>query len=118
MIVVVHVHTLRGKGARGAVGGWCGGDTAGAGRRSGRIPPPHESETASATNRSAVESPRLHLASAGVAGRAKTAIAPSRAGLPGNEAPRATSHGEIANNRWRPLNDSFHLLKRQSAMAC
>lgn len=90
MIVVVHVHTLRGKGARGAVGGWCGGDTAGAGRRSGRIPPPHESETASATNRSAVESPRLHLASAGVAGRAKTAIAPSRAGLPGNEAPRAT----------------------------
>lgn len=77
------------------------GDTAGAGRRSGRIPPPHESETASATNRSAVESPRLHLASAGVGGRAKTAIAPSRRrhSLPGNEPPQATSHREIANNR-------------------
>ncbi|CAB3239175.1 unnamed protein product [Arctia plantaginis] len=70
-----------------------GGDTAGAGRRSGRIPPSHESETASITNRSAVESPRLHLASAGVGGRAKTAIAasrraPGKRGAPGDIAQR------------------------------
>lgn len=77
------------------LGGRCNdsGDTAGAGRRSGRIPPPHESETASATNRSAVESPRLHLASAGVGGRAKTAIAasrraPGKRGAPGDIARR------------------------------
>lgn len=63
------------------------GDTTGAGRRSGRIPSLHESETASAADRSAIESPRLHLASAADAGRAKTAISACRGGLPGNESP-------------------------------
>lgn len=75
-------------------------NTRGADRRSGRIPAPHESETASTSDRSAVESPRLHLGRAGEAGRAKTAIRASRAGLPGNEPPRGTSpYGEIANKR-------------------
>lgn len=80
----------------------------GAGRRSGHIPrrtkvKPHRSD-------SAVESPRLYLD----AGRAKTAILSRR--LPGNGAPGATtSRREIANNRWRSLNDSFHLLKRHTS---
>lgn len=104
---------MQGLGAGAGQGERPGGDTTGAGRRSGRIPPPHESETASATNRSAVESPRLHLASA-----APAQATPDEQKLlslhrvPGNEAPGATLRGEIANNCPRLLNDSFHLLKR------
>lgn len=79
-------------------------------RRSMKVKPP--------AHRSAVESPRLHLSGAsggggGDAGRAKTAI--STPATSSRETRRPGRRGEIANNCRRPLNDSFHLLKRQPA---
>lgn len=105
------LHIGCGRGG-GEVASWCG-DTAGAGRRSGRIPPQHESETAGAPlscRKSTITSRWRRAAAAGDAGRAKTAI--STPATSSRETRRPGRRGEIANNCRRPLNDSFHLLKR------
>lgn len=74
-------------------------------RRSMKVKPP-----APLSCRKSTITSRRQRAAAGDAGRAKTAI--STPATSSRETRRPGRRGEIANNCRRPLNDSFHLLKR------